>query len=109
MKRAFLPVVLISAACILCACQDMKQKDPVETEDLFTNIQGTETTVCAHEGCTNYIARSGDTLYCTEHSGICSTCGKYVDEGKTRCSQCLIDEMNSIEPTSQTSEVAAYK
>ena len=34
----------------------------------FTNAYGTPTTVCAHPGCNRYIASSGDTNCCAEHS-----------------------------------------
>ena len=54
----------------------------------FTNQYGTSTTKCAHPGCNNYIASSGDTAYCTKHSNKCLNCGKYIDGFP------LKDEMN---------------
>ncbi len=55
----------------------------------FTNKYGTRTTICAHAGCSNYIATSGDTAYCTAHSKKCSSCGKYIDEDATYCMDCI--------------------
>ena len=54
----------------------------------FTNVFGTPTTICAHPGCKNYIASSGDTNCCTVHSSKCMICGKYIDEGNTYCMDC---------------------
>ena len=55
----------------------------------FTNKYGTPTTKCAHPGCNNYIASSGDTNCCTTHSKKCLTCGKYIDEDAVYCMDCL--------------------
>ena len=55
----------------------------------FTNQYGTPTTICAHPGCNNYIASSGDTNCCTTHSRRCAQCGKYIDEDATYCMDCL--------------------
>ncbi len=55
----------------------------------FTNKYGTSTTKCAHPGCNNYIASSGDTNCCTVHSNKCLECGKYIDEDATWCMDCL--------------------
>ena len=55
----------------------------------FTNKYGTPTTKCAHPGCSNYIASSGDTNCCTTHSKRCIECGKYVDEDATWCMDCI--------------------
>ena len=54
----------------------------------FTNAFGSPTTICAHPGCNNYIASSGDTNCCTVHSSKCLTCGKYIDEGTSYCTNC---------------------
>lgn len=59
------------------------------TKTSFTNKYGTPTTICAHRGCTNYIASSGDTNCCTTHSRRCAECGKYIDEDGTWCMDCL--------------------
>ena len=55
----------------------------------FTNKYGTPTTRCAHLGCDNYIAFSGDTNCCTSHSNNCLECGKYIDEDAIFCMSCL--------------------
>ena len=55
----------------------------------FTNKYGTPTTKCAHPGCNNYIAPSGDTNCCTSHSNRCADCGKYIDEDAMYCIDCL--------------------
>ena len=55
----------------------------------FTNRYGTRTTICAHPGCTNYIASSGDTNCCEIHSNRCISCGAYIDEDASWCLSCL--------------------
>ena len=55
----------------------------------FTNKYGTPTTKCAHAGCNNYIAKSGDTNCCERHSNKCAECGKYIDEDAMYCMDCL--------------------
>ena len=55
----------------------------------FTNKYGTPTTKCAHAGCNNYIASSGDTNCCTAHSNRCPDCNKYIDEDAFWCVSCL--------------------
>ena len=55
----------------------------------FTNKYGTPTTKCAHPGCSNYIASSGDTNCCPTHSNKCLNCGKYIDEDAAYCMSCL--------------------
>lgn len=60
-----------------------------ETEVNFTNAYGTPTTKCAHAGCNNYIASSGDTNCCTTHSNRCLECGKYIDEDASYCVSCI--------------------
>ncbi len=57
--------------------------------DSFTNAYGTPTTKCAHSGCDNYIASSGDTNCCSIHSNKCLNCGKYIDEDAMYCMACL--------------------
>lgn len=59
------------------------------TSTVFTNKYGTATTKCAHSGCNNYIASSGDTNCCTTHSNRCLRCGKYIDEDATYCIDCI--------------------
>ncbi len=55
----------------------------------FTNSYGTSTTKCAHKGCNNYIASSGNTNCCETHSHKCLECGKYIDEDAMYCMSCL--------------------
>jgi len=55
----------------------------------FTNKFGTSTTVCAHAGCNNYIASSGDTNCCTTHSNRCIECDAYIDEDAAFCMDCI--------------------
>jgi hypothetical protein len=55
----------------------------------FTNKYGTSTTKCAHTGCSNYIANSGDTNCCKEHSNRCLDCNKYIDEDAYYCISCI--------------------
>ena len=62
---------------------------------LFTNKYGTPTTKCAHSGCNNYIASSGDTNCCTIHSNRCLECGKYIDEDAIYCMDCLAKSTSS--------------
>lgn len=61
----------------------------------FTNAYGTATTKCAHSGCSNYIASSGDTNCCTTHSRKCLECGKYIDEDATWCMDCIEKALTS--------------
>ena len=56
---------------------------------VFTNSYGTSMTKCAHQGCTSYIASSGDTNACIVHSNKCLGCGKYIDEDALICMDCL--------------------
>ena len=55
----------------------------------FSNEYGTSTTRCAHSGCSNYIASSGDTNCCTIHSNRCWECNCYIDEDAMSCMSCL--------------------
>lgn len=60
-----------------------------QSSGAFTNKYGTPTTKCAHSGCNNYIASSGDTNCCAVHSNNCLECGKYIDEDAMYCMDCL--------------------
>lgn len=62
----------------------------------FTNQYGTATTKCAHSGCENYIASSGDTNCCTQHSNRCLECNKYIDEDALYCLDCIEKAANEI-------------
>ncbi len=86
-------------------CMDCINKAGEQAKDSissFTNKYGTPTTKCAHSGCNNYIASSGDTNCCTTHSNKCLECNKYIDEDAMYCMDCLtkasnqtIDQSNS--------------
>ena len=73
----------------------------------FTNKYGTATTICAHNGCTNYIASSGDTNCCTKHSNKCLNCGKYIDEDATYCMECLNTSIASNSSKSNSSALSS--
>lgn len=70
----------------------------------FTNEYGTETTKCAHSGCNNYIASSGNTNCCTTHSNKCAKCGKYIDEDAMYCMSCLTAASNNSSSSSSKSK-----
>lgn len=59
------------------------------SESAFTNEYGTRTTKCAHSGCNNSVASSGDTNCCTIHSNRCLNCKAYIDEDAMYCMKCL--------------------
>ena len=59
----------------------------------FTNKYGTSTTKCAVSGCSNYIAKSGDTNCCTTHSNKCGNCYCYIDGDAMYCMDCLEDAL----------------
>lgn len=69
----------------------------------FTNKYGTATTKCAHSGCNNYIASSGDTNCCTTHSNKCLDCKKYIDEDAMYCMSCLTDATTKSSKSSSSS------
>lgn len=60
-----------------------------DSDDSFTNRYGQPDTVCAHTGCNNKIATSGDTNCCTTHSNRCGECNCYIDEDAMFCMDCL--------------------
>lgn len=60
------------------------------TQSSFTNRYGTPTTKCAHTGCSSFIANSGDTNCCKEHSNRCLDCYKYIDEDAHYCVSCIV-------------------
>ena len=69
----------------------------------FTNKYGTPTTKCAHSGCSNYIASSGDTKNCAVHSNRCKECSCFIDEDATWCMDCLMKAANSSQNGSSSS------
>lgn len=70
----------------------------------FTNKYGTRTTKCAISGCSNYIAKSGDTNCCTTHSNKCGNCRCYIDSDAMFCMSCLSDAIGSSNKTSSSHE-----
>jgi hypothetical protein len=70
----------------------------------FTNEYGTPTTQCAHPGCENYIATSGDTNCCAEHSNRCLDCKKYIDEDASYCVECISKAVNEVKSEKHTCE-----
>lgn len=54
----------------------------------FSNTYGDFHTICAEEGCRMYIAPSGHTKYCTEHTSACEHCENFVDPGNRFCVDC---------------------
>lgn len=72
----------------------------------FTNKYGTPTTICAHSGCSNYIASTGDTNCCTTHSNRCFECDKYIDEDALFCMDCL-EKYSSSSQSSNSSETVS--
>lgn len=70
----------------------------------FTNKYGTATTKCAHSGCSNYIASSGDTNCCTTHSNKCLECKKYIDEDAMYCMSCLSNAASKGSSSSSSSK-----
>ena len=76
---------------------DFNEKDNSYNNDYsyssFTNKFGTSTTKCAHSGCSNYIASSGDTNCCTTHSNRCYECNCYIDEDANWCMKCIEDAL----------------
>lgn len=74
----------------------------------FSNEYGTSTTKCAHPGCNNPIASSGDTNCCIIHSRRCLECGKYIDEDATYCMSCLTKALQPSNNTSSGSSSSSY-
>lgn len=72
--------------------------------EIFTNKYGTPTTKCSHSGCTNYIASSGDTNCCTNHSNRCLECNKYIDEDALYCISCIEEAANKLKSENHTCE-----
>lgn len=73
------------------------------SKSAFTNKYGTATTKCAHSGCDNYIASSGDTNCCTTHSNKCLECGKYIDEDAMYCMSCITNAVTDSSSGSSNS------
>lgn len=65
------------------------------TKGFFTNLYGTPTTQCAHRGCSMYIVASGNSNCCRLHSGKCSQCGIFINEGETLCEHCSAEKTHA--------------
>ena len=78
-----------AAFCMICVANALKNS----SSSSFTNLYGTPTTICAHSGCTNYIASSGDTNCCTTHSNHCLGCNKYIDGDAMFCMTCVANAL----------------
>lgn len=78
-----------TAASVTTAPETTTKAETTKSTKSFTNKYGTPTTKCAHSGCDNYIASSGDTNCCTKHSKRCANCGCYIDEDATYCMDCI--------------------
>ncbi len=66
-----------------------KNAEGTADSEKFTNHYGTATTICAHSGCSAFIAKSGDTNCCKTHSNKCGNCKCYIDEDAMYCMRCL--------------------
>ena len=94
---AFNNVTAITSWKLCNECYDyFNEKNNSYTNDYssyssFTNKYGTSTTKCAHSGCSNYIASSGDTNCCSTHSNRCYECNCYIDEDANWCVKCIED------------------
>ena len=74
--------------CMNCIEKEVKY-DYTPSQSNFTNKYGTAITYCAHSGCNNYIASSGDTNCCSTHSQRCLECNCYIDEDALFCMSCM--------------------
>ena len=88
-------------------CMDCITRAATETTTqnatTFTNKYGSSSTKCAHPGCNNPIAPSGDTNCCTLHSKRCLECGKYIDEDATYCMDCITNAVTGSKTQSSGS------
>ncbi len=108
--KKFIPILLTALLCIsLFSCDGGKHsKDTYtpapETTQVFSNKFGTPTTVCAVQGCSNYISQVGDTNCCFVHSDMCSVCGCLIDGGTTICYACNENSDKNPEETTRGAE-----
>ena len=84
-----LGLVLFTIAIVAIVNGGIKSGSGSTPTSTFTNKYGTPTTKCAHPGCNNYIATSGDTNCCPQHSNRCLNCGKYCDGDAMYCGDCI--------------------
>lgn len=78
-------------------------KSGTSGDTAFTNEYGTAATKCAHSGCENPVASSGDTNCCTIHSNKCAKCGRYIDEDATWCMNCISSALSGTSKGSSSS------
>ncbi len=88
MKKLISLLLVLTFAFLFSSCGIITDSDS-KSEKSFTNKFGTPTTICAHSGCREYIASSGDTNCCTKHSRRCLECGCYIDEDAMWCITCI--------------------
>lgn len=60
-----------------------------EPSESFTNKFGDVNTKCVVSGCSNTIAKSGDTNCCESHSNRCGNCNCYIDGDAAFCMSCI--------------------
>ena len=96
MKKKTFSFVILLVLCMTMLFESLYPVFAMKESTEFTNKYGTPTTKCAHTGCNNYIASTGDTNCCTVHSNKCLDCGKYIDEDALYCMECLVGAIDSI-------------
>lgn len=72
-------------------------------EGVFKNSYGSPDTKCDNEGCTSFIAPSGNTKYCIEHTAICVECDGFINIGESYCANCLEKRANPQNSTQKDS------
>ena len=90
-KKAATTYLVIAISCVLVIGAFGVYALSNSSGNKFTNKFGTETTKCYEAGCDNYIASSGDTNCCVEHSNRCAYCNCYIDGDAFVCMDCLYD------------------
>ena len=93
MKRIMVLLMALVLFLLLAGCSDSSSGKGSSSS--FTNKYGTPSTKCAHPGCNNKIASSGDTNCCTTHSRRCLNCGKYIDEDAMYCMDCITNAVKN--------------
>lgn len=89
--------------------ESIRQSQDQNTTDheSFTNQYGSSNTKCAHAGCNNPIASSGDTNCCTIHSSRCLNCNAYIDEDAMYCMDCIESSYSNKSSGSSTNSSGA--
>lgn len=94
--------------CLSKAVTDTTSSNSSNSSKSFSNAYGTATTLCAHPGCTNPIASSGDTNCCVLHSKKCAECGKYIDEDAAYCMDCLTKAVTGTTSSTSSSSSKSF-